>query len=710
MATETKTEIKETNKAKRKKKSALRHNEYYDMQDVYDKLYEDSKNDKIFKNLLEIVVDERNIELAYRNIKKNTGSKTTGVNGHTIADIAKWDTEKYVSYVQNRLRKYDPHKVRRVEIPKEDGTGRVRPIGIPTIEDRLIQQSIKQVLEPIAEAKFHPHSYGFRPNRSCENALARCSFLVNKSELHYAVDIDIKSFFDNVNHGKLIKQMWSMGIQDKRLISIISKMLKAEIKGIGIPDKGTPQGGILSPLLSNIVLNELDWWISDQWETFETTHKYTSWNKYAAIKKTDLKEVYIVRYADDFKILCRTEQQAQKMFAATKEWLAERLGLEISETKSKIVNLEKSSSEFLGFKLWAKFKGGGRRKPKAKKKKEWKKGKSKWVAYTEMTDKAKEKCKKILRKSIKDIKRNPKIETVCKHNSKVLGMQNYYKIACNASLDFRQIGYDVNRMMNNRLRQVSGKKIKGKRKVQYKLDETYKKFYKNNYKPRFVAGKALFPIADVQTRNPMCFTQEKCDYTPEGRLLIHDKLETINMSILHYLMENPVKNMTQEYNDNRISLYTGQQGFCKIMKIPLEIGKMEAHHIVPKGKPFSGTDEYSNLVFLNSDVHELIHATKIETVDKYIDSLNPDAKQLAQINKLRKKVGNLAINQKNYLLERRVRGNSYARCEAGEKPETPETVGLPIAIISSPSLVNLFAFFNDMKTDNTINRTIIIGK
>jgi retron-type reverse transcriptase len=117
------------------------------------------------------------------------------------------------------------------------------------------------------------------------------------------VDIDIKGFFDNVNHGKLLKQMWTLGIQDKSLICIISKMLKAEIHGIGIPTKGTPQGGILSPLLSNIVLNELDWWISSQWETFETKYKFSvskrnpndHYSKHRALRRTSsLKEMYIV--------------------------------------------------------------------------------------------------------------------------------------------------------------------------------------------------------------------------------------------------------------------------------------------------------------------------------------------------------------------------------------------------------------------------------
>jgi len=114
-----------------------------------------------------------------------------------------------------------------------------------------------------------------------------------------------KGFFDNVDHGKLLKQMWTMGIQDKKLLCIISALLTAEIEGIGIPTKGTPQGGILSPLLSNIILNELDWWISDQWESFETSYPYTqNDNKITAIRKgSKLKECYIIRYADDFKVM-----------------------------------------------------------------------------------------------------------------------------------------------------------------------------------------------------------------------------------------------------------------------------------------------------------------------------------------------------------------------------------------------------------------------
>ena len=266
------------------KKNALRYNEYYNMQDIFDDLYRKSKEGKIFKDLYSIIVSEENIQLAYRNIKRNRGSHTAGTNHRTLEYWEDVPMEKFIIYIQSRLQYYIPQKVRRVEIPKPDG--RKRPLGIPCIEDRIIQQCIKQVMEPVCEAKFHPYSFGFRPNRGTEHAIAYLYKQIQIDKRFHIVDIDIKGFFDNVNHSKLIKQIWTMGIHDKKLLSILKTMLKAEIEGIGIPTKGVPQGGILSPLLSNIVLNELDWWISNQWQTFEKTkHEYsTLGSKHRALK------------------------------------------------------------------------------------------------------------------------------------------------------------------------------------------------------------------------------------------------------------------------------------------------------------------------------------------------------------------------------------------------------------------------------------------
>jgi RNA-directed DNA polymerase len=294
---------------------ALRNWEYYGMTESFTDLYARAANKEIFSHLYGIVTSRENILLAYRTMKSNKGSKTPGTDGQTIKDIEQRPEHELVSEIQNRLQNYRPKKVRRKLIEKDNG--KWRPLGIPCILDRIIQQCFKQVLEPIAEAQFYKHSYGFRPLRSTHHAMARVQFLINQASMHFVVDIDILGFFDNVNHTLLVKQLWNMGIQDRKVLACISKMLKAEIEGEGIPSKGVPQGGLLSTLLSNIVLNDLDHWVAGQWDLFPLTQPFKSraGERYAKIRSS-LKEGYLVRYADDFKIICRDWKSAQRWYHA----------------------------------------------------------------------------------------------------------------------------------------------------------------------------------------------------------------------------------------------------------------------------------------------------------------------------------------------------------------------------------------------------------
>ena len=215
------------------------------MQKAFDELYQQSKNGNNFYKLLEIIGSEQNICLAYRNLKTNSGSKTAGTDGKTIEDIKGLSDRKVIETVRKQLADYHPQSVRRVFIPKP-GSDKKRPLGIPCIWDRLIQQCILQILEPICEAKFHERNNGFRPYRSTQNAIAQCYKMAQLQNLHFVVDVDIVGFFDNIDHSKLIRQLWGIGIQDRKLIMIIKQMLKAEILFNDIiitPETGTPQGG-----------------------------------------------------------------------------------------------------------------------------------------------------------------------------------------------------------------------------------------------------------------------------------------------------------------------------------------------------------------------------------------------------------------------------------------------------------------------------------
>jgi RNA-directed DNA polymerase len=619
------TDLKEN--LKLEKRQLLRNNEYYTMQSIFDNLYKQSCNKVKFTDLMQFIISKNNILLAYRNIKKNKGSTTVGTDNLDISYFKEMETEKFARRIQNKLANYMPKSVRRVEIPKHKGSVETRPLGIPCIEDRLIQQCIKQVLEPICEAKFHKHSYGFRPNRSTENAIARSMSLMNMNKLHYVVDIDIKGFFDNVNHSKLKKQIWNLGIQDKNLISIIGKILKSEIQDIGIPSKGTPQGGIISPLLSNIVLNELDWWISSQWETFETKHNYARRrkdrddksdvsNKYRALKSSNLKETYLVRYADDFKIFCRDHKTAQKIYNATRLWLKERLDLDISPNKSKITNLRKNYTEFLGFKLMVKPKNGKR------------------VCQSRMCDKAKKNAINKLKEQIKKIqKQGGNSNEVLRLNSMILGSHNYYGSATNVSLDFSEINFLVTKTLEIRLRGWISHKPE--------FSETYKRLYGNyNGKIRTVNNITIFPIYGCKNKPPMNFSQEICNYTKLGREKIHKNLRGYK-HLVDYLLRTTNGNNTAEFDDNKISLIAGQQGKCYITGLDLEIGNMECHH--KKQKCDGGNDEYKNLVWICRQAHKLIHCTKLETINRYLGLLSLDEKGLKRVNSLRKLVGNSVI-------------------------------------------------------------------
>lgn len=625
-------------------KEDLRHAEYYDMQAVFDELYAKSKAGEIFQNLMEIILSRNNILLAYRNIKSNTGSNTAGTDKLTIKDIGSMPVDEMVEKVRyivtGSKHGYRPKPVRRKDIPKPHDPTATRPLGIPCIWDRLVQQCIKQVMEPICEAKFSENSFGFRPNRSVENAIARTYGLMQLSHMHFIIEFDIKGFFDNVNHPKLIRQIWAMGIRDKALIHVLRQILLAPIRmpdgKMVHPTKGTPQGGIISPLLANIVLNELDHWIESQWQANPVTRNYAIGfakngtenlgHGYRAMRNTRLKEMYIVRYADDFRIFCRTKADAQKTRIAVTQWLAERLKLEVSQEKTRIVNVRHNYSDFLGFKMKVREKG------------------KKKVVQSHISDKSLKHKKAKLIEQAKRIasprEGKTELEETRLYNAMVMGMQNYYCLATDVSCDFNQLNHSVMTVLTNRLNTEKGCRLVRKGRP---LSETERQRYGRSKRLRFVAGsdEPIYPIGQVRRVVAHSKKRSWCSYTPEGRVGLHDNLR-INTHLMLKLMRQPLIGRSAEYADNRISLFCAQWGKCAVTGKPFRSTKeIHCHHITPQHA--GGSDKYENLILVQEVVHRLIHATRRDTIVQIMKNLKLNEKQIQKVNELRRSAGLCSI-------------------------------------------------------------------
>lgn len=273
-------------------------------------------------HLLEAVLSNQNLNLAYKRVKSNGGAG--GIDGMQMEELLPY-LRQHGDELKESIQKgkYRPSPVRRVEIPKDNG--KTRKLGIPTLVDRVIQQAITQVLSPIYEPQFSNCSFGFRPNKSAHDALLKAQEFLNSGN-EYVVGIDLKQFFDTVNHSFLLRLL-SRTIKDGRVISLIQKYLQAGVmvNGVCQPSPGTPQGGPLSPLLSNVLLNELD-------------------------KEIERRGHPFVRYADDSLIFCKSKRGAQRICEGLIHYIEDELYLQVNKEKTEVGYAR--GIKYLGYSLY----------------------------------------------------------------------------------------------------------------------------------------------------------------------------------------------------------------------------------------------------------------------------------------------------------------------------------------------------------------------
>ena len=352
----------------------------------------------------EAVFERENLRTALKRVESNKGA--AGVDGMEVKDLSGYLRAHWLE-VREALEsgKYRPSPVRRVEIPKPDGG--VRQLGIPTVLDRLIQQAIAQVLTPMFEAVFSPHSYGFRPGRSAHQAVQKSQEYIQEG-YDWVVDIDLEKFFDRVNHDMLMARVARM-VKDKRVLKLIRAYLESGVMLNGVvmeTEEGTPQGGPLSPLLSNIMLNDLDR------ELEERGHKF-------------------VRYADDCNIYVKTQRAGERVLESVKKYLEKKLKLRVNPKKSKVERANRV--KFLGFSFF----------------------KRKGEVLVRIANRAKERFMEKVRNLTKRTRSGKLEDIVSELNRYLVGWIAYYRLA-----DTPSVYKELDEWIRRRLRQMLWKRWK----------------------------------------------------------------------------------------------------------------------------------------------------------------------------------------------------------------------------------------------------------
>jgi len=608
-----------------------------DLRNTLDKMFAEAKTAyekgerPSFKGLIEIMSAKATITTAIHKIKSNKGSETPGIDGKTMQkDYLQQPHEWVVNDIQSAFKHFEPQKIRRKYIDKPGKTEK-RPLGIPTIRDRIVQECIKIVLEPILEAQFYKYSFGFRPMRDTQMALEYIKNCVHHTGYYWFVEGDISKCFDKINHSILLRRLYHMGIKDTRVVQIIKVMLKAGIVGeCEINEDGTPQGGVLSPLLANAFLDIFDEWISKQWDDKATRYEYARHDgKIRGLKKrSNLIPAYLCRYADDFVIITDSREHAKWWKQRAQEFLWDKMKLNLSEEKTLVTDVRKQYIRFLGYEYKV-VKG------KAQK------------GYIPRTIPNRERLRQkvlALNEEIKSIpldwSRERVIHAINLINSKIRGVVNYYTTCTWVHVALSKYARILQLTAKRKLKQYKAKWIPAKQtRNLVEVHKDYKmKIPSIRYRDIWIGVTSLKFCKWERTPQK---NQDETPYTEEGRQLYfkRTKKKRRNARLDGLLNEKSSeliaagmthKHYNFEYYMNRAYALNRDQLKCRVCGKWLYTGIVYSHRINPK-LPIGKVNKVTNLASMDYECWKLVNNAKLP-----IDHL--EAKTRRKIKEFRDKL------------------------------------------------------------------------
>ena len=620
-----------------------------DLKRTQDLLYEKSGHGAAFTGLLEAMAHEVTIVTAVHNIKSNKGSKTAGVDKMNMDRYLQMPKEQLMHLIQSNFANYKPKPARREYIDK--GNGKKRPLGIPTILDRIIQECMRLILEPICEARFYPHSYGFRPYRAQKHAIQDIVSVINascksKDQPVWAVEGDIKGCFDNINHRLLLGKLWRIGIHDKRVIKIVSQMLKAgyiERDLFYETQIGTPQGGILSPLLSNVYLNDFDWYVGRKYVEPHRKCKHKC-NDTRRLKWSGVTPKYNFRYADDWVVLTSTEQEALRMKRELTKYFRSKMKLELSQEKTYITDLRTDGIHFLGFVVKAE------RKRKTPDPATW----TDILVGKPMPDLARL-TKKIhhLQEEVRKVglytQANTQAAQIQYVNSIIMGLAQYIRPSiCSHAF------HAIDRRLNNtalaiwkRMYPKQYNQMQVPLKMLCNLPHRHEDYDSKTFAVRVEGqwfGITMAFITHSQ-HEAKCFDQQMTPYTENGRKRYvnyrtkHKPLPCDRPSIntpadiaMAKYAKGKAWKFNFEYFMNREYAYNRDKGKCKCCSLPFSDSISKHCHHVNNKLPIERINKVSNLAWLCESCHRMVHnslipsdcnSRTVQKIMRYREKLNP---------------------------------------------------------------------------------------